>query len=258
VGFLKRLFQPRGNRQHEQKQMNVLYQECLSTLDAELYRRLQMIVNDRFATERPDAIIAHAKLYCTGEGESEKSIQSSTPEERALARNLADEIMAENVPGLYGVALTHVPRTAAELPEDLSSVRRLALCYDQFFAILIASLATDVTDPSRPVVNRELIREKALPLLENAEAHDPSSSVLQTTVAQTYYTLGEVDRGLSAASTARELDANNAEAWRLVGNGLIAMGHYDEARACIERALSINPMLDGARQALGLLSQVGA
>jgi hypothetical protein len=145
--------------------MNALYEKCIEIIDVELFRRLIGIVEERYPGERPDPIAAHAKLCCTSEGPNEKSLANSTEAERAIGKALADEIMAIDVPGLYGVDAMRFIEIVTALPEEPESIRRLALCFDQYAAILILSLSYDISDQTRPpVINTEYILTKAVPL----------------------------------------------------------------------------------------------
>jgi len=140
MGFFKRIFGPRENdQQRVQKQVNTLYEQCIEILNVELFRRLVGIVEQRYPQERAKPIAANAKLFCTAEGENDRSLKTSTPEERSIGRSLADEIMALDVPGLYGIKSENFVDVVTGLPDTLESIRRLALCFDQYAAILTKS-----------------------------------------------------------------------------------------------------------------------
>src|SRR5580692_6949372 len=257
MGFLKRLFTRENDEQVRQRQMNLLYRQFIEGIEVAMFQRLVEVVQQRHPDERADPIAANTKVYCTGEGENERSVQASTSAERDLARALADEIMARDEPGLYGTGdILQLASSIGNLPATEASIRRLALCYDQFATILILSLATDASNPMQPIINRQYLRKTALPLIESAERYDPNSSALQTTIAQVYYSLDDAERGFSHAWRARELDEENAEAWRLLGNGYLALGDLQNARICLERAFRIEPRLDGVQQALAVLSSL--
>jgi len=61
---------------------------------------------------------------------------------------------------------------------------------------------------------------------------------------------------MMAAQKATQLDPSNAEGWRLLGNAYMIKDDNMRARKCLEHALNLEPRLDGAREALRLLSQV--
>jgi len=247
-----------GKRQNEQQvaqaEMNALYEQCIKILSVELFKRSVSLVEERFPAEMASPIAAHIKLYCAGEGENERSLQHSTPEQRRLARTLANEIMALEVVGSYGIPVVEFADILQNLPDDPASIKVLALWLDQLAAIHVLSLATDLAVPHLPKINREFIQQNAVPLLRNAAEHDPSSAILQTTVAQTYYTLNDLETGFAAARKAVTIDPQCAEGWRLMGNGYMMLNDDVEARSCFARALSIDPNIDGVRQALALLS----
>ena len=233
--------------------MSSVYETAVEFLTVELFRRAVGLVESRFPGQNADPIAAHVKIYCTGESENERSLAASTPTDRKLAREMAAEIMASDVSGLYGLDAESFYETVSGLPEDGPSFKRIALCYDQLVAIHILTLATDLSTLP-PTINREFVIREALPRLKNAQDHDSRSAVLRTTIAQTYYTLGDIEAGFGRAQEALALDADNPEAWRLVGNGHMAMGDDAAARNCYTIALELNPNIDGVRQALSLLS----
>lgn len=253
MSFIRRLFSRRGQSEPNQNDISAIYEKCIEILGVEIFRRSIDLAAKRYPGEVADPIGAHIKLYCTGEGENERSLKNSTAEQRAIARVVANEIMSLTDPGLYGIPIDTFVETVTRLPETAGSIRRLALCFDQYVAILITCTSVDARNPLRPIIDFQRIRQTAVPLLQWAEEHDPNSSVLETSIAQTFYTLNEVDRGFAAAQRAVDLDEKNPEAWRLLGNGYMAMNDDGSARACFERALQLNPNIGGAREALSVL-----
>jgi tetratricopeptide (TPR) repeat protein len=185
-----------------------------------------------------------------------KSLATSTPEDRESARRRAGEIMALPVSGLYleGDAVAYLQRIA-DLPASYESIKRLALGYDHTAVILVLGVATDLSKGPIPQIDRAFIEERAFRLMENALKHEPGSSILYATAAQMHYTLNDLERGFPFALRAVELDPQNAEAWRLVGNGYMKAGDDVAARDAFERALAIEPNLMAAREALALLQQ---
>jgi tetratricopeptide (TPR) repeat protein len=256
MGFFKRLFGGQNETQQMQAQMNALYQQAVKYIEVEIFKRAVTLAKLRYPEDNADAIGAHVKVYCTGDHAAEAALKNSTVSVEATARTLTEEIMSSDVPGLYGTQLDErFGETLAGLPWVPASIKRLALLYDQFASLLVLSLATDASNPLLPKIDHAYIRERALPLLSWAERYDPQSADLKATIAQTYYSLGETQRGLELATQATELDPDNAECWRLRGNGLMGIGQDAQARESFERALTINPHLDGVYQALALLKK---
>src|SRR6516164_6032077 len=103
MGLFSRLFGHKKKLERQQEQMTRLYQEYLRILELEMYRRARLIAQKRFPDEREGPIGAHIRIYCAGERENDRSLASSTPEERSIAKFVAEEIMACDVPGLYNI-----------------------------------------------------------------------------------------------------------------------------------------------------------
>jgi TolB-like protein/DNA-binding winged helix-turn-helix (wHTH) protein/Flp pilus assembly protein TadD len=94
--------------------------------------------------------------------------------------------------------------------------------------------------------------------LKKATTLQPGSAVILSYRAYLYECLGRLDEAIALTEEANALDPLRTNAY--LGALLYAAGRYDEARAAVQRALSINPKLEGAHSTLGsiLLAQGNA
>lgn len=262
MGFFKRLFSKRDPAvEYQLKQMaqvTAVYQSVIEGLSVALFMRAVQLVEKELPDvpkSHRDAIAAHVKLYCTGEGENSQSLKASTEEDRSTARTIATEIMAIPVAGIYlsGDAEAFANQIQ-ELPVTREAIKQIALAFDQIAALLVLNLNMDYSGGLQmPIVNHEQIQKQGVPLIENALLYDPNSSPLRASAAQFYYSQNRLDEGFRHAVAASDLDPQNAEAWRLVGNGWMMQGRDADARIAFQRALSIAPNIEGVHEALSLL-----
>jgi TolB-like protein/DNA-binding winged helix-turn-helix (wHTH) protein/Flp pilus assembly protein TadD len=91
--------------------------------------------------------------------------------------------------------------------------------------------------------------------LKKAADLQPGSAVVLSYRAYLYECLGRLDEAIALTQEASILDPLRTNAY--LGSLLLTAGRYDEARASVEKALSINPKLEGAHAKLGgiLLAQ---
>jgi tetratricopeptide (TPR) repeat protein len=256
MGFFKRFFSVTHTPSQEQhvEQMEELNRRFVDWLQAALFKHCVEFVIVRYPGRRPDPIGAHMKLTCTGEGPNETSLANSTPEERSLGESLAAEAMQADATGFYWIPAQHFLDHIRSLPPTLESIKSLALTLDRQLALLLMARATDNSPGMNfPIIDRDSILAFALPLLLNADRYDAANAVLQSSISQMYFTLGDTERATAAALRASKLDPNFGEGWRLVGNSFMEAGDDAQARICFERALTLDPSLFGAREALKYL-----
>lgn len=253
--FLKDIFgRRRPSAEDQALQMMKIGQDLAQFLSVSLFKLCVDFVEARYPGRRAEAIGAHMKLACTGEGLNEKSVASSTPEDRELAEALATDVMSTNAKGFYWLPIYTMPDHVNSLSCTAESIKSLALTAARQIALAHLSSAADLSHGmNQPIINRDYVRTYALPLLLRVERYESDNAVVQTDIAQTYFSLFDIEKGVAAATKAAKLDPKNAEALRLVGNGHMMMGQDIEARKCFEKALALDPMLEGARQALKLL-----
>ncbi len=94
--------------------------------------------------------------------------------------------------------------------------------------------------------------------LKKAADLQPGSAVVLSYRAYLYECLGRLDEAIALTQEANILDPLRTNAY--LGSLLLTAGRYDEARASVEKALSVNQKLEGARAKLGaiLLAQGNA
>ena len=84
-------------------------------------------------------------------------------------------------------------------------------------------------------------QDEALETLLRASEACRDDAGAAVSIAKILIQLGEVDRGISLAGAALEVDPHNPEALYVAGLGYEARGSYAEAAACFERALAYMP-----------------
>jgi TolB-like protein/DNA-binding winged helix-turn-helix (wHTH) protein/Flp pilus assembly protein TadD len=87
--------------------------------------------------------------------------------------------------------------------------------------------------------------------LKKAANLQPGSAVVLSYRAYLYECLGRLDEAIALTQEASILDPLRTNAY--LGSLLLTAGRYDEARASVERALSINQKLEGAHAKLGAI-----
>jgi TolB-like protein/DNA-binding winged helix-turn-helix (wHTH) protein/Flp pilus assembly protein TadD len=87
--------------------------------------------------------------------------------------------------------------------------------------------------------------------LKKAAYLQPGSAVVLSYRAYLYECLGRLDEAIALTQEASVLDPLRTNAY--LGSLLLTAGRYDEARASVERALSINQKLEGAHAKLGAI-----
>jgi TolB-like protein/DNA-binding winged helix-turn-helix (wHTH) protein/Flp pilus assembly protein TadD len=87
--------------------------------------------------------------------------------------------------------------------------------------------------------------------LKKAASLQPGSAVVLSYRAYLYECLGRLDEAIALTQEASILDPLRTNAY--LGSLLLTAGRYDEARASLERALSINQKLEGAHAKLGAI-----
>jgi TolB-like protein/DNA-binding winged helix-turn-helix (wHTH) protein len=87
--------------------------------------------------------------------------------------------------------------------------------------------------------------------LKKAANLQPGSAIVLSYRAYLYECLGRLDEAIALTQEASILDPLRTNAY--LGSLLLTAGRYDEARASVERALSINQKLEGAHAGLGAI-----
>ena len=151
MNFFKQLFTRRDPKVVEQQmQMKMLtdaYVQIVESLSLRVFGQATALVNREFehiSEEKRAPIAVHVKLYCTGEGENERSLAHSTAEDREIARGVANRIMDLPVHGIYmsGDMEAYLNEINA-LEETPEAIKQLALAFDQV-ARCLSSISTSI------------------------------------------------------------------------------------------------------------------
>ena len=172
------------------------------------------------------------EVACVNSGRAEERMSALREHLRAHPNDRDRRWVLARISALLGdhtEAIAQLNELLKEQPRDVRALIQLGLCHK----------AVDAAEAAHAAYTRAL-------------EIDPNSSLLYFHLAEIEYHRGQNDRALELLRAAIDRNAENYEAWYLLGFVLGDMGRLEEAQDAAKRALELNPDLGRAQANLAV------